>query len=691
MLSIMLLRSAGAAAEYYEQEALVEYYGEKGNALNQWGGRGAKPLKLHGMVEKGVLGNLLQGRSPDGTKALVQNAGSDTRQAGWDLTFNAPKSMSAFYAVARPDLQRDVEGCQSRATGVILTYAEDAYGLTRRGAGGKTLQKAKLIFAQYLHRLSRAREPHVHTHAVVPNISIRADSSTGTVWSQSIFDAKMLLGAMYRVQLAAELRQCLDLSIRPDRFAFRIEGVPEELCRTWSSRAKQIKEALANRGLSGAVAAKVAALATRAEKIIRPFREIASEWQKVGQAHGFGAEQAQQLIGQSRLTKSSPQTLERALREAWDKSPFKAGREKRFLHKAARLAIEHGADGLEFRQTLERVLGDVSKTQQQRQVKGQPDQSTPENEKTSSKGRQQEQNPATIRSQSGGKQQKLGKDPAGEKSQGPPRQGAGADENATKAQVKEKTERQRATRSGRQKPSDKSHQAHHGQDAADDGSANRKDSRKHAEEAAAYKASPEDRAANKAFLKEFLKTVEKIVPEKQTRPRLERIAEAIGHRYGANPEFVAHTLQWILPGDEAKFIRLESRRPFHNSPIALLRNLRVSMVALGDEPRKWDKIHWRLKLLKHLEVRVQDRRLFPSAPRWNPASKLSLPALRFTTQKPDITPKVFVSPAAAFSRDKQKNQNKDAGGHKNWWDGERQRTGDKHVDKDKDKGMSHEL
>ena len=67
--------------------------------VSVWGGTGAELLPLTNPVERATLRNLLRGFSPDGQPALVMDAGSTQRQPGWEITFNAPKSVSVLWAL----------------------------------------------------------------------------------------------------------------------------------------------------------------------------------------------------------------------------------------------------------------------------------------------------------------------------------------------------------------------------------------------------------------------------------------------------------------------------------------------------------------------------------------------------------------------------------------------------------------
>jgi conjugative relaxase-like TrwC/TraI family protein len=353
MLSISAIASASAAVAYVEREALLNYYDEAGVALKRWFGKGAEFFSLSGPVDPKALHNLLDGRSPDGKTPLVQNAGHAKRRPGWDLTFNDCKDLSTLWAVSPPDLRKRIDCCRAKAAEVALTLTEEMFGFTRRGQGGKTLERAAMAFAIYEHRISRAAEPHLHIHAISPNVAVRADGSTGALWTHELYLAKIFLGTLYRVQAAAELRADLELQLHAATIGFRIEGVPATLSLAWSTRGQQIRALLAERGQSGAIAARVAAEDSRGKKPDIPLHRLSEIWRQCAQEHGFTPERATQLLGLGRQFRASPENLERELSDAWNKC--RPGRRKEFLfiRAAGRLAIECGANAAELQSALD--------------------------------------------------------------------------------------------------------------------------------------------------------------------------------------------------------------------------------------------------------------------------------------------------------------------------------------------------
>src|SRR6266851_5083445 len=97
----MLVMSKGALsvgqAETYYQEKYSEddYYTESQRVTGEWYGRSAEALGLSGAVSEEDVRAVLLGTRPGTGEVLVSAAaGRDERRAGWDATFNAPKSVS---------------------------------------------------------------------------------------------------------------------------------------------------------------------------------------------------------------------------------------------------------------------------------------------------------------------------------------------------------------------------------------------------------------------------------------------------------------------------------------------------------------------------------------------------------------------------------------------------------------------
>ena len=302
MLSISPPVKGSEGGKYYAES----YYCEQAQNLGFLSGGGAKLLNHPGPITKEEFTNLLRGFSPDGKEKLVQNAGSDNRQSGWDGTFSGPKPLSVLYGLSSESYQRIIRSIIYRAGAEGGAVLEEVGGWSRRGKAGCELDKASLVFLDFLHETSRANEPAIHIHKFIFNLGFRPDGTTGALWTEEIFRNKLKAGQVFRDALARMLQTELGLELEPRKVGFHIKGVPQELCDVFSTRRKQILKTLADAGLSSAVAAKIAALKTRPKKQHIPRNELRAYWARVGSEFGFGPEQAESLLreGQQRLAQS---------------------------------------------------------------------------------------------------------------------------------------------------------------------------------------------------------------------------------------------------------------------------------------------------------------------------------------------------------------------------------------------------
>ena len=394
MLSTSNPIKAGSSRDYYREMERGEYYTGNGQSPGQWFGPGAKALGLAGKVTSDVLSNLFEGRSPDGERNLVQNAGHPNRQMGWDHTFSAPKPMSTFYAVC-PEYRDLCEQIQTAGVRVAASYLSDVAGKSRQGKGGKDRVDAKLVFAMFLETVSRALDPQIHTHALVLNVGVRADGTTGALWSRELFVEKMAAGAIYRAQLAFDLRRLLGVEIKARRVGFDIVGVPAELSREFSKRRQAIEAMLEEWKDDSAVAAKVATLVTRHAKRMLPIHELDARWQATASKHQWTAENARMLVGKTPWRQASAKELAEAVLSEASRLPDHLRNRKHVVRLAGRLAIELNADGAALRGLFETKLPEMLRTLNARKT------SQPRQEQIRSQAKQHSEESVGMRHQMG--------------------------------------------------------------------------------------------------------------------------------------------------------------------------------------------------------------------------------------------------------------------------------------------------
>lgn len=308
MLLVLIMLSISAMANgqdnYYLSLAREDYYLAGGEPPGQWAGSGAALLRLTGDVRAEQLTPLFEGFAPPevgtGRPKLVFNAGTDDRQPGWDLTFSAPKSVSVFWAQADAAGRAEVQAAQAAAVNAALGYLDEECGWTRRGKGGVAVERCGLVTALFEHGTSRAQDPNLHTHALVLNVGVRADGTTGTVLSRPFYEAKMAAGAVYRAELAHQLQLRLGLECRAEKTWFELANVPQAALDAFSTRRAEIEASLNGSGRSGSRAAEYAALDTRTAKECRPRADLFHDWLAAGRNVGFGPDQARDLGGRVR-------------------------------------------------------------------------------------------------------------------------------------------------------------------------------------------------------------------------------------------------------------------------------------------------------------------------------------------------------------------------------------------------------
>jgi conjugative relaxase-like TrwC/TraI family protein len=515
VLTISQPKKAGTAARYY-----LSYYLQDANGQAIWHGRGALFFDVTGEIDRKEFCNLLNGFDREGKVGLLKNAGDKDRQAFWDLTFSVPKSVSVAYVAASKHVQKEIDAAIFSAVCSTLDRIELKFGLSRKGAGGKEWVPAVLTFALFRHLDSREGQPQIHWHCLLFNLGVRQDLTIGTLQTKPIFDAKLSLGHYFRHELAGELKARLGFTIEHEIHGFHIQGVPKELCEANSARRHQIKDYMANHGLAGGKAAKLAAVETRAPKKHTSQKALLSKWRMETELAGWNEAKVESLVRGSLAKTENPHSP----------APNKSLPE---LSKNRRDSPDEKLSTIIYDEWLRSKKDELTQTLR-------------------SKGRQNRQTavicPLHRRPQS-------------------------------------------------------------------------------------------NKESLKAFSHELREATDRIFPEKQTRERLERVAFAIGRKYGVRADMIAAAVDDLKLPTQRSLYRTEWRPLFPYAPRwSPVRDLRTPRIVLRNKARKWGKIYYSKQIPRiggaTLEFRIQERRIFAKAPAWSPASKLHFKALRFAPVRP---------------------------------------------------------
>lgn len=236
-------------------------------------------------------------RASDGTDrftpALAKvGARVDTRRVGIDVTVSAPKSVSLLQALADPEMAALIEACHDRAVQQALGYLQRKAGHGFRGhhGDGQAMDRVGTdgwIVAGFTHFTSRAGDPQLHTHLVVPNLLHGTDGKWSAIDSRAVYRQAKTAGFLYQAALRHELSRELGVGwTEPVKGLAEIKGVPREVLRAFSQRRRQIETALARSGKTGRNAAQAACLATRQRKQHTPAAVRRESWQQRALALG---------------------------------------------------------------------------------------------------------------------------------------------------------------------------------------------------------------------------------------------------------------------------------------------------------------------------------------------------------------------------------------------------------------------
>ena len=254
MLSISPL--SGGDQGYYLKLTNTAYYTEGGEPPGQWYGLGAREFGLSGTVQQEHLERLCNGFDHlTGEKALVQNAGvldgKKARKPGDDMTFRADKTVSALFAVADPELRDAIRQAHLRAVKAALDLAQDVAGKARCGRDGQRHEFAPLAWCLFEHCMSRSRDPQLHTHALLINLTRLENGKTRTVDSTHIYHWQMAMGSLYRAELARGMQRLgfeVEQVEQGSSIFFRVKGVPEGCSsRSGASAGRRSRRSSASR------------------------------------------------------------------------------------------------------------------------------------------------------------------------------------------------------------------------------------------------------------------------------------------------------------------------------------------------------------------------------------------------------------------------------------------------------------
>lgn len=365
MLTISKAINAAQAQNYHKLEYTSEaqsYYKQDDTVKGEWQGKLAASLGLSGEVAPLEFSRLTEGKHPQTEAQLVKhrdgkeytNADGEKvkpveHRAGWDATFSAPKSVSLTALVGGDDRVRDAH----RAAVTTALEELERYTHARIGGNNPAEQTGKFIAAKFEHDTARPvngyAAPQLHTHAVIFNVTERADGSTRALQPQALFESQNYATAVYQSALTLQLRK-LGYEIEPGQSgAPEIKGYSQAYLDASSPRSQQIKEQMERAGFQGPEAAQIAAHATRDRKQTLTPVEVMAAHKQMAAEYG---DQPERVVAAARERALSQAHAPGVHTDARDAVAF--AREKVFEREAV------SDERVIMREALRRGMGEVS-------------------------------------------------------------------------------------------------------------------------------------------------------------------------------------------------------------------------------------------------------------------------------------------------------------------------------------------
>ena len=295
-------RAAGQAAKDAQRAngGLGEYYSEHDTRTPVWlcagdavkaaelvglsdtqrAGRQADPEVVARWLDDGIAPNGVCGRA-FGTRAVH----------GFDLTFCAPKSVSLIRALRGDDVaDKAVIDAHATALAEAMEYLAQHAGYTRvhnATTGEKDLVRLPgLVAIAYQHETSRAGDPHLHTHVIVPNRQARGGGKLVAIDGTSLYHEARAAGVIYQATLRRELNRSLGVEwalVDGATGMAEVAGVDPKCIAAWSRRASQLREWAANNLVLVDGQQPSAAQLAAAQKATRPAKPEQLAWAQLRQ------------------------------------------------------------------------------------------------------------------------------------------------------------------------------------------------------------------------------------------------------------------------------------------------------------------------------------------------------------------------------------------------------------------------
>ena len=262
MLRITVSKGGPSAINYF-RDALSkqDYYSERAKVLGQWHGKTAARIGLSNDVSEKDFSLMIKNRNPvTGEKLTPRDAAG--RRAGYDFTFNAPKSVSIVEAITGDESIREAH--RTAIEKAMQEVEANMQVQTGQGKQKKYETTANTAYASFEHDTTRpiahdldgekrfVPDPHLHTHCFVINATWNEKKERfQAIEIGNIKKNAPYYEALYHNHLAHQLQEA-GYEVERTKNSFEIKGVSRETIEKFSNRTMEIEKAAKEQGLDWA-------------------------------------------------------------------------------------------------------------------------------------------------------------------------------------------------------------------------------------------------------------------------------------------------------------------------------------------------------------------------------------------------------------------------------------------------------
>ncbi len=240
---VTTLKGPDAGAYYVDGPG--RYYLDGDEPPGRWLGRGADALGLAGEVDDNDFLSLMDGRDPLSGE-LLGTSHYERTVRGFDVTCSAPKSVSVLFAIGDDSVRHEVLDAHDAAVAAAFGWIED-YAHCRYRLDGEvwTVDARGLVAAAFRQHTSRAHDPQLHTHLVIPNRVMAPDGRWLALDARTLKHDQRTVSALYAAALRAELTTRLGVRWNEvENGQAEMADAPEEVLDAFSQRTKQMARRL---------------------------------------------------------------------------------------------------------------------------------------------------------------------------------------------------------------------------------------------------------------------------------------------------------------------------------------------------------------------------------------------------------------------------------------------------------------